>query len=104
MFSAWAAFSAFDRSRDAIPLISHHGLLCIAGITFFSAMFAVLKIPQRTLPIMFQPPQITQIIRVICGSKGIKDGADLESLLELLQRQRNTRTELYCHPSSRREV
>jgi hypothetical protein len=33
--------------------ISHHGLRCMAGITFLSAMLAVPKIPQRTLSVIF---------------------------------------------------
>ena len=50
----FAASVALERSREAMAVIAHHGLRCIAGITFCSAMFAVLKIPQRTISVIIR--------------------------------------------------
>ena len=39
------------RSREAIAVTSLHSPFCMAGMTFFTAISAVLSIPQRTLDI-----------------------------------------------------
>src|ERR1700723_3373092 len=46
---ARAASPALWRSREAIADTSTQSLFCIAGTTFFSAIAAVLRTPQRTL-------------------------------------------------------
>src|SRR6202023_591073 len=51
MPSVRAAFSALPRSREAIAVTSLHTPFCMAGMTFVTAIFAVLRIPQRTLDI-----------------------------------------------------
>src|SRR5215469_17345447 len=51
MPSVRAASSALPRSREAIAVTSLHTPFCMPGMTFVTAMFAVLKIPQRTLDI-----------------------------------------------------
>src|ERR1700676_2684501 len=52
MLRAFATSSALRRSREAIAVTSIQSLFCIAGITFLTAIPAVLRIPQRTfLPI-----------------------------------------------------
>src|ERR1700722_9487968 len=52
MLRALATSSALRRSREAIAVTSIQSLFCIAGITFLTAIPAVLRIPQRTfLPI-----------------------------------------------------
>ena len=43
-----AARCALPRSREAIATIWHRVPRCIAGTTFFTAMFAAPRIPQRT--------------------------------------------------------
>src|SRR6266568_2840316 len=52
MPSRFATSCAFDRSLEAIALTSDQSPRCIAGTTFLTAIFAVLRIPQRTLSIM----------------------------------------------------
>src|SRR5215469_13004318 len=47
----WAAFSALPRSREAIAVTSLHAPFCMPGMTFVTAIFAVLRTPQRTLDI-----------------------------------------------------
>src|SRR5882672_7815604 len=49
MPSARAASSALPRSREAIAVTSLHAPFCIPGMTFFTPILAVLRIPQRTL-------------------------------------------------------
>src|ERR1700684_367772 len=44
-----AASSALRRSREAIAVTSLHAPFCIPGMTFVTAILAVLRIPQRTL-------------------------------------------------------
>src|ERR1700721_1819722 len=52
MPSVFATSSALRRSREATAVTSIHSLVCIAGMTFLTAIPAVLRIPQRTfLPI-----------------------------------------------------
>ena len=49
MPSASAAFRAFARSRDAMAATVVYSPCCIAGITFFRPIEAVLRTPQRNL-------------------------------------------------------
>src|SRR5215813_11195295 len=51
MPSVRAASSALPRSREAIAVTSLHTPFCMPGMTFVTAIFAVLRIPQRTLDI-----------------------------------------------------
>ena len=51
MPSVRAASSALLRSREAIAVTSLHTPFCMPGMTFVTAIFAVLRIPQRTLDI-----------------------------------------------------
>ena len=51
MPSVRAASSALCRSREAIAVTSLHTPFCMPGMTFVRAIFAVLRIPQRTLDI-----------------------------------------------------
>src|ERR1700733_1107480 len=52
MPSVFATSSALRRAREATAVTSIHSLVCIAGMTFLTAIPAVLRIPQRTfLPI-----------------------------------------------------
>src|SRR5215813_8795223 len=51
MPSVRAASSALRRSREAIAVTSLHTPFCMPGMTFVTAIFAVLRIPQRTLDI-----------------------------------------------------
>src|ERR1700728_1813441 len=51
MPSVRAASSALPGSREAIAVTSLHTPFCMPGMTFVTAIFAVLRIPQRTLDI-----------------------------------------------------
>jgi hypothetical protein len=51
MPSVRAASSALPRSREAIAVTSLHTPFLMPGMTLVTAIFAVLRIPQRTLDI-----------------------------------------------------
>src|ERR1019366_4003986 len=52
---AAAACWALGRSREAMAAISHHSPRCMAGMTFFTAILAAPRTPQRTLRIIPSP-------------------------------------------------
>src|SRR5688572_14780375 len=74
MSRAAATALARVRSRDASPAISDHAPRCMAGMTFFTAMFATPRTPQRTFVNAMRQYRLSTKSSLRCVSTGMRNG------------------------------